>query len=240
LGGGFGWIPHTPGFRDLLPHFTHFTSVDIFLGLHPFFWMLFEPHFLLAEALSLLAITLFLCAEETTLAGHYFFAGLLLVLAGAVRPHDLLCICLAVFFYILVSSVSQRSPVSITGRRCIVLLLPLPLVAYYFLLFHFHPVFQWWPRQGALQPPRPVLLAAGLGITLFLFLFGIFRLARSKENTPPCLLMICWVFTSLLCLYSYPLMRYALQFITTLLIPALLIGTSGLEEIVAGLAGRRR
>jgi hypothetical protein len=214
LGGGFGWVLHAPLIRNWVPGFVPY---DLYVGLHPFFWMLIQPHFVLPQALAVWTLV--------SVIGHrWLAAGFLLATVGAMRPFDWLHLTLALGLF----GVLRRSlPVLAVAAA------PLPLGIYYLWLFRFHPVFQWWAFRNIFPPPRPALLAVslGLGAAFYLFAaqFGLPDLRRPSAHPAPRVLLACGALASLALLYSFPLLTFAMQFITTLAVPAVLVGLTRLK-----------
>lgn len=213
LGGGFGWIPHVPLVRTWFPAFT---SPDMHVGLHPFFWMLIAPHFLLPQALAVWTLV--------ALLGHrYLAAAVLLVATGAMRPFDMLQLSVAIGLFGLL----RRSLAALA-----VVAAPLPLWLHYVWIFRFHPVFRWWSIQNVFPPREPALLALGLGLGGLLYLwarFGLPDLRGPSSQPAPRVLLACCALSSLALLYSFPLLTFSLQVITTLAIPVVLIGVTRLR-----------
>jgi hypothetical protein len=208
LGGGFGWMQHTPWLRNWT---QTLQSYDLFAGFHPFFWMLIAPHFLLAQALAVWTLVL-------VLSHRYRMAAALLIVTGAVRPFEMLQLSAAIGLFGLLR---RSAPV------LAVVAAPLPLWLYYAWLFRIHPVFRWWSLQNIFPPPRPALLLASLGLGAVLYLLarlGLPELRHPDRQPAPRLLLICSALTGVALVYSYPLFTFTFQLVTTLAIPIGLIG----------------
>ena len=237
LGGGFGWLLYVPGLGGRLPE-TAF--LDTYAGIHPFFWMLLQPHFLIAQALAVFTLCFILRAESRGTASDYVLAALCCVLAGSMRPFEMLYLVAAIFSYILVRTVREgasRSPSRLL-LRSLVLLVPLPLLLYYVWLFTVHPVFRWWGVQNIAPPPGVPNLVASLGLAVILLTVGLGKLLESGKLPPPHLLIVCCFVASLALIYSYPLLTFTFQFTTTLLIPTVLLGAMTLEMRLVSWARR--
>src|SRR5262249_48859067 len=146
-----------------------------------------------------LVLALFLRAESSARRRDYVLAGVVMAVLGAIRPHDLLHLFLAVIFYSLIGAATHTMPAAVLWRRVLVLTMLLPLAAYYYWLFRIHPVFRWWPAQTMLLPPDLDVLAVGLGITCVLLLWGLCRAANLKDRPAPQVLIACCAFVSLVC-----------------------------------------
>jgi hypothetical protein len=114
------------------------------------------------------------------------------------------------------------------SRRLLAAAIPLPVLAYSVWLFRFDAVFQWWGRQGVNGPPPLPSLLAGLGL-LPLFLVGTLVAARRRPWTAPQVVLACAAAASLMLTYSYPWLRFSFQFVTTLVVPSLLLAFARLE-----------
>ncbi|MHC4846724.1 MAG: hypothetical protein ACYTCU_11275, partial [Planctomycetota bacterium] len=101
IGGGFGWLLQ---FDALRPALSALNLLDTYAGLHPFFWMMFSPHFLLGQAASVLALLAILRAERSGRLSHAALAGLAILLAGAMRPFDMLVLLVTGGFFLLANA----------------------------------------------------------------------------------------------------------------------------------------
>jgi hypothetical protein len=232
LGGGFGWLCSIP-YVD-----SHFRSLfyDNFAGVHPFFSMLLAPHFLIAQAFAVLTLCLFMRAEHSRLQKDYVLAALCCLIVGTLRPYDLLYLMTAFTLYIIVTGLNKTSSFfSHSYPRLLVIIVPLPLIAYYLWLFKVHPVFRWWSIQGKTPPPFPSCLVISLGISFVLLVFGMVNWGGFKEKAPSHTLITCCFFSSMVLIYSYPALLFALQFSTTLLIPTVLVGTMKIERTLVSM-----
>jgi len=228
LGGGFGWVVSIPGLGALLPDRLF---LDSSAGLHPFFWMLLAPHFLVAQSLVLLALCFFLRAEAGGGKGDYLLAAAFCLFAGATRPFEMLYLVVAISLYLLVLMAWKQEavPVSRHALRSLVFCFSIPLLIYYVWLLRFHDVFRWWGIQNVLVPPLPGSLALSLGLAFVLLISGLGNLLGLKERPSAHLLIACCFISSLSLLYSFPMLTFSVQFLTTLLIPTVLVGSIRLE-----------
>ena len=224
LGGGFGWVIYVRALGIDLPRVLF---LDIYAGLHPFFWVLLQPHFLLAQALAVTGLCLFLHAERAGRLRHYAAAGLVYALVGAVRPFDLAHLAATTLLY----SVATRDRARLRVRL-LVLAIPAPFGLYYFWLFWRHPVFRWWEIQNVLAPPSPVALALSLGISFLLLVVAAPGLRHFRELPAPVLLVTCGALAALGLFYSYPLLEFTLQFAPSISIPVGLVATARVEPFL--------
>ncbi len=229
LGGGFGWWT---AFRGLRRPLASIEFLDLRAGIHPFLWMVLQPHFLIAQALAVTALALLLRAEETRARRTYAAAGLACLAAGACRPFDMLYLWTATGLFVLVG-LARREGLRAAFDRSLLVFVSAPLMLYYLWVFEFHPVFKWWGIQNELGPPQLLGLALSLGLAAFLFPLGVARAAAGRFRHPPALLLCCCAAASLGLVYSYPLLSFTLQFATSSLIPLALLAAYGLAPALA-------
>jgi hypothetical protein len=236
-GGGFGWVLLWPRTAALL---GNVAFLDTYAGLHPFFWMMLEPHFALGQVCAVAALVQFLRAERNGSARSYVGAGLVVALTGSIRPFDMLYLLTAFSLYLFgaVLVVRREHGSGLLLRRGLAILVPLPLLAYYYWLFRWHPVFRWWSIQNIVPPPDPVSLALSLGLLTLLLLASLRRPGDLAGNGCNRLLMASAAVASVAIVYSYPLLTFTMQALTTLVIPAMFVAVRRLEPAVVRL-GRR-
>jgi hypothetical protein len=236
-GGGLGWMKVLP---LVGPHVARLRPVDLYAGVHPFFWLLLHPHFLIAETLVVFALWAMLEGERTGRPAWPGGAGLLAAIAGLVRPYDMLFVQAVAVLFAAVTAMHQRKlegPAA--ARRLLPALVPLPVLAYCVWLFRFDPVFQWWGRQGVNGPPPAPAVLTGLGLLTPLLVVALVA-GRRRAWTPGEILMACAAAASLLLTYSYPWLRFSFQFVTTLVVPGLLLAVARLRDGAVGSARRGR
>jgi hypothetical protein len=238
VGGGFGWLLQFTALREPL---SALNFLDTYAGLHPFFWMMFSPHFLLGQAASVLALLALLRAERSGRMSHAVWAGGAILLAGSMRPFDMAVLLVTAGFFLLANAFGrgERSP-ALLLRRAIPLLVPLPLLLYQHWLFGSHPVFHWWNLQNSALPPDPVSLFVSLGLLGVALCFALGELGNARDKPPVRVLMSCALLATLAVLYCYPLLMFTMQAITALVIPATLLATVRLENRVTRMARSAR
>jgi len=236
-GGGFGWMRVLPGLGRAV---ERMRPVDLYAGVHPFFWLFLHPHFVAGEAMVVLALGALLAGERTGRGAFHLAAGTLAALVGLVRPYDMLFLQVtAVLYAAAVALQERRAEKAPAARRLLPAVMPLPVLAYSLWLFRFDPVFRWWGRQGVNGPPPARSMLAGLGL-LPVLLAAALVASRRRPWTRGETLMACAVATSLLLVYSYPWLSFSFQFVTTLVVPALLLALSRLEVDLLPLGATRR
>lgn len=237
-GGGFGWLLQIPGL-DAPGRIYRF--MDLYAGLHPFFWIIAQPHWLVVQAFNIAALWVFLEAERSGKRMHYALTGLLLLAVGAMRPWDMVYLLAGIGLYTAIVTRPFFRPWSPQATGPLVaLLLPAPLILYYLWLFRIHPVFRWYYIQNVGQGPLPLQLALGSGLVAVLFLLHLGHLGNFQGKPAAHILIPCCALASLLLMNLHPLISNAWQFHQTFLIPALLVGVMTLERPLQALLGRTR
>lgn len=237
LGGGFGWLRHLPWLGPIVPPFDF---LDTYTGLHPFFSILLQPHFLLAQACSILTVCLFLGAEQSGLKRKYVLAGLCCALAGCIRPFDMLFLFFSFSLYLLGMTFQDIKTQSVARvlPRLTVILIPLPLFAYYLWLLKVHPIFRWWSAQNILPPPLPSGLVVSLGLVSLLLVLPVKKSFNSSRRSNANTLMSCCFLAAGVLLYCYPILTFSMQFCTLIMVPAILAGTQKMESRFLSLFNR--
>jgi hypothetical protein len=225
-GGGFGWVAHLLGGgplpRDIRP-------LDLFAGLHPFFWMLLQPHFLAAQLLSVVALACFLEAEAGSGRRFYPLAGLAAAACGLARPFDMLHLqALSVLYFLAMWRREPQRTLRDAWPRLLLALVPLPVLLYQFWLFRFHHVFSWWGRLNVVPPPSAWSLTTGMGLSLLFVILG--AMTRPSAREPGRLFFATAALAAVTLLYGYPWLSFSLQFVTTLTVPAVLFAATSLEK----------
>jgi len=245
LGGGFGWISSIHEQWIRLPVVGsivgRFAPYDMRNGLHPFFSILFNPHWIAAEALVLLTLCLFLRAERTGLLIDYVMAGLAGTALGAMRPFDSLYISSANILYILFMAVfkGQYSP-SLAWRRLLVTFIPMPLMAYFVWLFTLHPVYRWWGIENNIAPNTMGAFIFAMGFLSILFAFSLDKLGGfQRKPAPQVLLASCFLAGFLIVFVANPFIRSSGQLYSTFVVPAALLATVDLELAIVALTQRK-
>jgi hypothetical protein len=226
-GGGLGWMRVLP---LLGPWVTRAHPVDLYAGVHPFFWLFLHPHFLLAETLVLLALLAMLRGERTGRPWCYAAAGILAAILGVVRPYDMLFLqSVAVLLAAVLALRNHKLDGRALALRLLPALVPLPVLAYCVWLFRFDPVYQWWGRQAVNGPPGAAPMLVGVGLLVPLLVVALVVGRRAAWTTGE-ILMACAATASLGLTYSYPWLSFSFQFVTTLVVPTLLLAVARLEE----------
>ncbi len=239
LAGGFGWILHLPMLGRFLP--SHYFR-DVYPGFQPFFWIFLQPHFLISQCISVLALCLFLHAENSRSWRYYVGAGLCGVVVAGIRPFDALHLMAAVGLYALIVIAARKDERSYSriAPRLAVVLAPVPLMLYYVWLFRIHPIFQWWSIQNVLPPPKPTSLVAILGVGAILLVCGLGNFKSFWKKPAPQILIICCFLASLTLLYSFPVLKFSLQMGSTIVMPTILVGVMSLEGWLTSLVRRSK
>ena len=126
-GGGFGWWTAVRAWRRAL---AQIELLDLHAGVHPFLWMLLQPHFLIAQALALTCIATLLRAERSGRSSTYVFAGVACLAAGACRPFDMLYLWSASGLFVLIGLLRGEG-MRKALQRSLVVFVSAPLLLYY-------------------------------------------------------------------------------------------------------------
>lgn len=236
FGGGFGWVLALPIFGSHLPDWRFY---DTWTGFHPFFSMLLQPHFLMAQTFSTLTLCLFLIAETMHLKRYYLLAALCCVIVGSMRPFDMLFLMVAITIYLAILTFGRRDS-NLLFYKILFVIMPIPLMSYYLWLMKIHPVFQWWSIQNILKPPPPSSLVVTLGVAFILLAFNLKNLGNLKDSSAANALIACCFLSSIALIYCYPVLKFTLQFETTIVIPSLFVGTMSLEKKIIRAVQRSR
>jgi len=231
LGGGFGWVLYL---RLEDTDLARSMFLDLYAALHPFFWVMLQPHNLVAQGLAVTGLWLLLRAEQTGRSRDFLAAGCCYAAVAAVRIHDAVWLGLATALYIAARGRAGAL------RRMMVLLPAAPFLIYYTWLFRVHPVFRVWTEQSNLPPAPPSHLALSLGLGFVLFVLGLGNLGDLRRKAPARALVGCCLLAGLGLFYCYPAIRLSLQFLPALSIPMALVGTMSLEPAVVGAIRRSR
>jgi len=107
-------------------------------------------------------------------------------------------------------------------------------------LMKIHPVFQWWSIQNIVKPPPPSSLVVTLGVAFILLAFNLKNLGNLKDSSAANALIACCFLSSIALIYCYPVLKFTLQFETTIVIPSLFVGTMSLEKKIIRAVQRSR
>ncbi|OGO17075.1 MAG: hypothetical protein A2Z14_09245 [Chloroflexi bacterium RBG_16_48_8] len=200
-GGGLGWLMVMLGkgfFFGSLP--MDWISPEWF----GFLAFLGYPHLILARALLLMGLTLYLTSPFKK--NRDWLAGLCFIVLGFVHP-----LAMATAIAILgvhqcaiwaTALVRRSKPIRIKwlwiGVKAI--FLPLPLVVYYFVRFSSDPYLSVWTSQNQIFSPHPVHILIAYGWAFFPAVFGVRVILKSRRWTG--LVLLAW-------LLAFPIFAYA-------------------------------
>ena len=240
LGGGFGWLAylHIPVIGSVAGRFAPYDTRN---GLHPFFSILFSPHWIAAEAIVLLTLCLFLRAERTGFVIDYAKAGLACAALGSLRPFDMLYLFSANILYVLFMAIFKRQySLSLVWRRLLLTFIPMPLMAYYSWLFSFHPVYRWWGIQNVIPPPPIGSFIFSMGFLSLFFAFSLDKLGGfQRKPSPQVLLASCILAGSVIVFVANPVFKSSGQLFSPFIVPVALLATVDLELPIIALTRRK-
>lgn len=241
FGGGFGWIFQILQYAGLIKP-IEIASHDISGSVHPFSHILFAPHISCSHGMTLLFLAAFVRGEQTGRPRWYVMAALLAAFHGLFRPYDLIMISGAIPLFIVTERVitgqwSWRA----TALRIIPLAVIAPVVAYYALLFEFHPVFKHWAHQGIIPHFNVFWHFFSLGWAGLFFLLRLALVRRFPLNTSGERLVLVWIVAVLLLFHGHRLpffsfMPYTPVFGATLPSAMLALGLAVLNSDWSGLS----
>lgn len=217
-GGGFGWMLGVPGLAE---HASAFTFLDTYAGVHPFFWMLFQAHFVVGQAVLVACLVAY---TGSVVRGRGAWVAALGAAALALtRPYDAVVVAAAGGLFALSRRLRRDGPRARGDWALTAGALP-PLV-YQSWLFADHEVFGWLGRQGVLLPPEPGNLVVSLGLAAFVAPFAVARmlgdpaLRRGATTSVAVRVVVCALLAALAFLYAYPPVKFTLQVVPAVVIP---------------------
>jgi hypothetical protein len=237
LGGGLGWLLTIPAL-DAPGRWGNF--LDLYAGVHPFFWMMIQPHWLVTQMLALVALGLFLNAERTRSMRLYIACGACCVAVGAMRPWDMICVCSGIALFAAVMFRREVQDWKRSLPRLIPVVMPVPLLLYYLWLFRIDPIFRWFYLQNISRAPSSLSLALSMGAAAGL---SVVALAAAlfcwRQKRPGEVLILLCTVSSLVLMSCWPLISNTWQFHQTVLIPAVLAGIAAIEQPLKRLSCRQ-
>lgn len=234
VGGGFGWTLGVPGLAESM---SVFTFLDTYAGVHPFFWMMFQPHFVVGQALLVACLVAYARAAMRE-PGPARTRGFLLATLGAAaltltRPYDGVVVAGAGALFALSRRATRDGPRdlgdwSLTAGA-------LPLLVHQRALFADHEVFGWLGRQGVLLPPEPGNLVVSLGLAAFVLPFALGRflgapaLGRDARGALAVRVVLCALVAAVAFLYAYPPITFTLQVVPAVAMPLTIFALAPFE-----------
>lgn len=250
FGGGLGWLFQV---LDVLRLFRSapLGQLDVADGLcFPFAQILLNPHVSLSHGLTLFSLGCLVRAEREqswrwTLAG-----GGLVALNGLIRPYDLIVLYAAVPVYALIEGVRLRTWSSqAMFRRSLPLLLSAPVLAYYVVLFRYHPVFRHWSSQGVVATLGIPWHFVNLGLAAVLAAVRVCRCKSIPWTSTGEIFLAVWAATALALFHAHRLpffgfMPYTPMLGSTLGTTLIALGSAampdGIHSSVEGTSGNGR
>lgn len=200
-GGGLGWLFVILGkgaWHGSLP--MDWISPEWF----GFLAILGTPHLILARALLLMGLTLYLTSpikkERAWLAGGSF------ILLGLVHPLGMAtAIAVVGVHQCAIGLVAYSRKSSLIWKKWLKLglkaiLVPVPLIAYYFIRFSTDPYLILWTQQNRIFSPNPIHIFIAYGLVLIPAISGVKRILDFRRWTG--LAILAW-------LLAFPIFAYA-------------------------------
>jgi hypothetical protein len=224
---GLGWVVLLTGSTSL----GGLSPVDFWLtDAYTFFTLFLFPHS--AAAVALLLVFFFMAVRyiETPRLRTLLLAGVSLICLSVIHPFTVLLVggVLAAYWTLLLLH-RKKVPRREAAAFAVWVLMPAPLVVYYFSAFARDPVLANWSAQNILPSPPITFLLLGYGVLCPLALAGGVRtLQRSDERRT---LLVAWVLAALILLYvPFSLQR---RMVEGLHVPVCILATIGLFECLA-------
>jgi hypothetical protein len=214
------------------------TPVDFwFIEMYSFFTLMLFPHTSLAVALLLITFGLAL---------HYLKTGRWAAIVGAmasaigvcvIHPFMLPVIAVVPGGYWLYISLRQGFIFWALPGLAALVLAPLPIVVYQYVVMISNPVFVGWQAQNINLSPAPWHYALGYGVVLVLAIPGGWWALRQRENWP---FLSLWLLIIALLLYAPVTFNLQRRVIEGVQVPLCILATVGMIRFVLPAVGRSR
>ncbi len=226
-GSGLGWLlaplTNSPNYIDLLhpelyPFYTTLTNVHLPLAMGG-----------MAILISAIIEVLRPGTDESPMLGNeggtIFFFSLFVTF---LYPPGIVPIGIAFVVVLLARMLQNRgTPYGLRWMLCLIVP-PLPLLAYYGLIFAYNPVVsQIWLNLNRSMLPPVWIFALGLGIPLVIALPGLYRAIRRFEQDGN-QIMLLWLLATVLLIYLTPVIQ--LDFGLGLMLVMAYFGTRSAED----------
>jgi hypothetical protein len=216
-GGGLGWL------ELFLPSVVPLHPIDIFTSLHPSSWLQLQPHHLLAQTVSVASLLLFIRGELTGRVRWCAGAAVATAAVAAMRPYDALHLALTSCLFVGVTTLrAKQFHLGATVTRLAPAIGAAFPIAYQAWLFRYHPGFRSWGANAVMPAPEVVGVALGVGLVSIPLFFGLYR-AFAMDAGPVPTFLACAVAASILLISSHPIFAFAYQYVTTLMVPGVLL-----------------
>ena len=237
LGGGFGWVfilLQKTGSLAIAP-------MDLLGGLHPFFQIMLNPHFSLAQGSLLLTFSSYLAGEIKGGGGYYLISGIACALVGLMRPYDMVVAVFTMCIFMALRYVAEKHwPLCKTLWRSFPILMALPVVLYYQYLFEWDPVYKWWHIQSVQPPVYPLTMVVSAGLGLFLALGNIGQLLRLRGAEARKTFLLAFLSAMSILTFSFPVLSRPWQFGTVWMGPLIIAGLMNPERSFLSALLKRR
>jgi len=195
---GLGWLALALGFREIggeLPIDVHFPDSTTFWSLFTF------PHYLLAQALMLLACIWLIIGMERGSAQWSVAAGLAALALGLVLPFGVITVY-SVWggFYALLALKDRDLHLRSIPYFAIPFLMAAPAVVYGLYMSGVDAVYRGWTSQNLTITPGPLNLIVSYGLLLPLAVAGVVWILRRGSSRM--LLIAAWTLVIPVLLYA--------------------------------------
>jgi hypothetical protein len=217
-GSGLGWVLFALGQTYWLGDFP----VDFKMPeAHLFFTALTFPHFAAGVTLILAGVWLSLRAVETENMLFAIGAGIVNLALAIVYPFLVYLIAAVIALnWLALCLESKRLRVRAGILAAVSLLIPAPLLAYYFVVLRTNPVFQAWDAQAATPSPNPLHYVIAYGAMLALAA----PVVRGREWRP------LWLWVLAVALLVYVPLNPQRRFVEGVQVPLSILAAAGLTS----------
>jgi len=197
----------------------YFKPLDLWMPEATFFNSFYTPHFILASALIIMSLLMFLIAIDNNKLKYSFLGGLLALILFNFHPYHLPIIYFVPFTYCLYLLISKTKPLQQLIKHCsLFCLVTLPSIVYHFYTMT-DPMIGARAAQNVTLSPPYLYLALGLGIYLFLAILGIKRYFKNEnKRSSSFMFLFIWICFVLL-LYKFPIWQFQRRNVQVLLLP---------------------
>jgi hypothetical protein len=161
-----------------------------------------SPHFVLGVTLQLLAFTCYLYAGRRPWA--LLGGAVSLLLLSITLVYNVIVVAAAIGSYALIRCIQRRTLWAPELRHALAIGAPsAPVVLYYFALLRVVPFWRViYGEQDIVHTPGLLALMLGAGLVLALAVWGLVVWAKERRGSSPHLLLVCWVVSNGVLLYS--------------------------------------
>ncbi len=215
------------------------TPVDFwFIEMYSFFIVMVFPHTSLALALMLVAFVLALYYFETGRWEAIAGATVSAVIISLIHPYTLLVVDVVLAgYWLLITFRRRRFWLSPLPGLALLVLAPLPVIFYQYLVIAQNPILAAWQTQSSTFSPPPWHYVLGYGVVLVLAIPGGWWALRREKRWP---LLALWPLLIMPLLYMPIVFNLQRRMIEGVHVPLCILATVGLTHYVLPVLRRSR